>query len=329
VRLGLALPHYDTSLAGAPVTWEGIRSAAGLAEKGGFSSVWVSDHLFLDWSKYGGPPDVQGAFECWTTTTALAASTDRLRIGTLVLNNDLRHPGLVAKMAATLDALSGGRLELGLGAGWYEPEYAAAGIALAQARERIARLGEATEIVTRLLTGEELDFHGSFYSVNGALVRPGPVQKPRPPVWLGGKGDRLLRAAAASADGWNFSWVGSLESYRERARAADAACEQTGRDPATLRRSVGAYVLCGRNDRDVKRRLERLAERGWPRPLPDGKDSARSAIAGTPGEVLEALGRLGELGVEEVVAGLGTVPFEVTDLSDVELVGVEVASALR
>ena len=141
------------------------------------SSVWVSDHLFLDWSKYGGPDTRQGALECWTTMTALAAATSTIRIGSLALCNDFRPPALVAKMAATLDRLSGGRLDLGIGGGWYEPEYRAAGIPFDGAGTRIRRLGESVEIITRLLDGEDLTFKGDHYTIDGAVVRPGPLER--------------------------------------------------------------------------------------------------------------------------------------------------------
>src|ERR687892_877490 len=210
MRLGLALPHYDTSYAGRTVSWSAVRDAALLAERAGFSSVWVSDPLFLDWGKYGGPSTVQGALECWTTLSALAAVTERVRLGSLTLCNDLRNPALVAKMAATLDRLSGGRLDLGMGAGWYEPEFRAAGIPFDPPGTRIRRLGEAAEIVTRLLAGEELIFKGRYYTIAGALARPGPVQEPRPPLWIGGKGGPLPETAAPRPGGGEHSWGGPL-----------------------------------------------------------------------------------------------------------------------
>lgn len=331
MRLGLALPHYDTSLAGRPASWGGVARIARLAEETGFDSVWVSDHLFLDWSKYGGPDDVQGSLECWTTLSALSAVTKRVRIGSLTLCNDLRNPGLLAKMAASLDLLSDGRLDIGIGAGWYEPEFRAAGLKFDPPRVRIGRLGESVEILGRLLAGEELTFKGDHYTIDGALCRPGPRQHPRPPIWIGGKGDLLLETAARVADGWNFSWIGDPGFYRERAAAADAACERTGRDPQDLRRSVGAFVVAGRDDRDVRRRFDRLVER-----TPSGVLTAVSfeefrtrGVVGTIAEVVDVLGRLIEVGVEEVVACTGALPFQVADEDDVALLGTDIAPALR
>ncbi|HEX2295341.1 MAG TPA: LLM class flavin-dependent oxidoreductase [Actinomycetota bacterium] len=335
--LGLALPHYDTSHGNEPVSWDSVRACALAAERSGFHSVWVSDHLFLDWGKYGGPSTRQAALECWTTLTALAASTSEVRVGSLTMCNDFRSPALVAKMAASLDVLSGGRVDVGLGAGWYEPEYRAAGIDFDPPATRIRRLGEAVEVVGRLLAGEELTFEGRHYQIQEAICLPRPQQSPRPPVWIGGKGDLLLRTAARVADGWNFSWIGSYETYEERSRAADAACEKQGRDPASLRRSVGAYVLAGRDDADLKARFERLVERTPEGVFPDRTNASavsweafrESHVTGTVGEVTEQLGRLAALGVEEVVVTAGALPFQVADPDDVELLGAEVAPALK
>lgn len=337
MHLGLALPHYDTSFANEPASWTSVRDCALAAERSGFASVWVSDHLFLDWGKYGGPPTPQASLECWTTMTALAASTSRVRIGSLTLCNDLRSPALLAKMASSLDLLSGGRLDVGLGAGWYEPEYEAAGIPFDSAGTRIRRLGEAAEILGRLLAGEELTFDGDHYQVQEAICLPRPRQEPRPPIWVGGKGDFLLRTAARVADGWNFSWIGSFETYSQRSRAADEACSEQGRDPATLRRSVGAYVLAGRDDADLRARFDRLVQR-----TPEGVFQGRNGgsdvsweafredhVTGTVAEVTDRLGRLSDLGVEEVVVTAGALPFQVADPDDVELLGAEVAPALE
>jgi probable F420-dependent oxidoreductase len=336
MRLGLGLPHYDTSLAGRPVTWQNVQRVARLAEDAGFDSVWVSDHLFLDWGKYGGPSTPQGSLECWTAVAAIAASTKKVRVGTMALCNDFRHPALLAKMAATVDLLSGGRLDVGLGAGWYEPEYQRSGITLERPGVRIERLGEAVEIVTRLLDGEDLIFNGSHYQIDGAVCRPGPHGGQRPPVWIGGKGDRLLRTAARVADGWNMSWLGSIETYRQRAQVATEACEVAGRDPASLRRSVGAYVLVGRDGTDARARFERLVQR-----TPVGvmgtltRDTAvswdefrRDHFAGTAAEVTDRLAPLEQLGVEEIIVSLGTLPFQVADEEDVGQVGA-LAQALR
>ena len=337
MRLGLGLPHYDTSYRGERASWPALQEVATTAERAGFDSVWISDHLFLDWGKYGGPDDEQGSFECWTTLSAIGAVTKDLRLGTLTICNDLRNPALLAKMAASLDLLSGGRLDLGLGAGWYEPEYKAAGIAFDKASTRIKRLGESARLIAELLEGGTVTHDGRFYKAEDARVRPRPKQTPRPPIWIGGKGDLLLDTVATSADGWNFSWLGSIDTYRDRSAAADKACANNNRDPQSLRRSVGAYVLAGTDENDTKRRFERLIERTPPGVLqtPNGgaavswEEFRRDRVAGTVQEVVDRLGELVDLGVEEVIVSLGAVPFQVADLEDVELIGSEIAPALR
>ena len=334
MRFGLALPHYDTSFEGRPATWDGIKRSAQTAEASGFHSVWVSDHFFLDWSKYGGRSDARGSFECWTTLSALAGVTERVRLGSLTLCNDFRNPALFAKMAATLDLLSGGRVDIGLGAGWYEPEYEAAGIAFDRPGIRIERLGEAVEIISRLLEGEVLTYDGRHYKTSDALCRPGPRQEPRPPIWIGGKGDKLLDTVARTADGWNWSWMGSLDTYKDRLTAATKACEHNDRDPVTLRRSVGVYLLAGTDEADAKRRFDRLMDRtpsGVLRGANEGAavswdDFRRDRVAGTVDEVIDRIGALAALGVEEVIVSLGALPFQVADLEDIEFVGTEIAA---
>jgi probable F420-dependent oxidoreductase len=336
MRFGLALPHYDTSLAGRPFEWAALTRVARLAETTGFDSVWVSDHLFLDWSKYGGPDEPQGTPECLMTISALAAVTERVRIGSLALCNDFRNPALLAKMIATLDRLSDGRMDVGMGAGWYEPEYAAAGIEFSPPGDRIRKLGESLQIVTRLLEGEIVDFDGDHYHLKGALCRPIPSQEPRPAVWVGGKGDFLLRTAVRYADGWNYSWIGDFDTYRERAEKATLICEEEGRDPATFRRSAGIYLLAGDDEADLKRRFERLAKRTPPGILkaPNSETGVswdefrKGNLVGTPDEVAQKLGSLAELGVEEVIFSLGSIPFQLGDEEDVAYVGERIIPAL-
>lgn len=337
MRLGLALPHYDTSFAGRPASWESIRRVATTAENSGFDSLWVSDHLFLDWGKYGGPSTAQGSFECWSTMTAVSAVTAKVRIGSLTLCNDLRNPGLLAKMAASLDLLSNGRLDLGLGAGWYEPEYAAAGIPFDKPGTRIERLREAAEIVRALLAGEEVTFEGRYFSLAGAVCRPSPKQQPHPPIWIGGKGDRLLRTVARVADGWNFSWLGSIDTYRERTEALERACAQEQRAPDSVRRSVGVYMIAANDDADGRRRYERLVDRTPPGVLHGSNEGAgvsweqfkERSFSGTVAEVGEKLAELQALGVDEVIVSVGALPFQVSDLEDVELIGTQVGPAIR
>ncbi|MCP5152562.1 MAG: LLM class flavin-dependent oxidoreductase [Ectothiorhodospiraceae bacterium] len=200
-----------------------------LFERMGFDSVWDCDH-FNQTSNETGP-----YFEGWTTLAALAARTERIRVGVLVSCNTFRHPGLLAQMAMTVDHVSNGRLELGIGAGYTEGEHGRFGIELPSPGERRRRFREAVQIVDSLLRNESTTFDGRYYQLKGAYVRPRPIQTPRPPLTLGAHGPMMLRVCAELADTWNS--LGSVEEIAERNRILDQHCADLGRDPASLRRS--------------------------------------------------------------------------------------------
>src|SRR5215218_3869781 len=209
---------------------------------------------------YGGPTERQGTPECWTMLSALAMRTSRVRLGTLVMAVGFRPPALLAKMAATLDQLAEGRLDLGLGAGWNEPEFTENGLPFPRPGERLAMLEESLGVLRALLTDSPTpaSFQGRFYRVEQAPVIPGPVQRPRPPLWVGGKGDRLLGVVARAADGWNVVWSMTPEDYRERLGVLEAACRRAGRPPGEVRRSLGLSTLIGRDADDLVERWRRL-----------------------------------------------------------------------
>ena len=338
MRFGLALPHYDFSLGtgeGAPA-FDGqvVQTWARRAEELGFDSVWVSDHLFLDLAKYGGPAQVHGSMECFTTLAALAVTTERVRLGSLVACNDLRSPVLVAKMAATLDVLSGGRIDVGIGAGWYEPEYRAAGVPFDPPGVRIRRLAEAVQVVGGMLSSVPFSFEGSHYRVQEAWNLPRPVQSPRPPVWVGGKGDRVAGVAGRYADGFNTSWAWTPEAYAGRLEIVERAAGEAGRDPSAIRRSVGLYTLPGTDERDVERRWERYlagSAAGAGGVLSPGSLDVwrRDKLCGTPEAMAQTLEAFAALGVEEVILGFGIVPFQVADPSAPDLFAAEVAPHFR
>ena len=196
----------------------------------GFDSAWVCDH-FIQPSRPTGP-----YFEGWTLLAALATRTKRIRLGVLVSSNTFRHPALLAKEAVTVDHISDGRLEVGIGAGWYVPEHAAFGLDFPAAAKLVGRFREAVEIVDLLLRQEITTYHGRHYQLSEAPNRPPPVQRPRPPFTLGAHGPRMLRIVAKYADTWNS--FGSPDQMLERNAILDEQCRATGRDPATLRRSL-------------------------------------------------------------------------------------------
>lgn len=317
MRLGLALPHYDFSFPdGRPVTWERLRSWGTRAEELGFDSAWLSDHFFLSLARYGGRDEPYGTPEALASLAALATTTSEIRLGTLVLNAGFRHPALVAKAATTIDLLSGGRLDLGLGAGWYEDEYRAFGYDWEDVGGRFDVLEESLVVLGALLEDGPATWDGQRFSLDGAYNRPAPTQRPRPPIWIGGKGGpRLQRLVARHGDGWNTVWAWSPGAYAEKVEELRRTCEQEGRDPATVRLSVGLYLAIGRDQADVRALLERYAER-VPGGLPDVgtlEEWRADRLAGTPDQVLERLGAFAELGVEEVIVAPAAVPFAIHD----------------
>lgn len=324
MRLGLALPQYDYSVAGeSPLRYDTIVEYARTAERAGFDSLWLSDHLFLDLAKYGGPPEPAGVFDPVVTFAALAHEVTRPRFGTLVLLEALRPASVLAKSLAGLDVVCGGRLDVGVGAGWYEPDYRAIGMEMPPARERLARLREAILVLRGLLGGGPCTVDGEFHRAEGAVNRPAAVQQPHPPIVIGGKGDRLLRLVAELADGWNTCWAWTPADYAARAAVLDRACEEVGRDPASVHRSLGLYALVGEDDADLARRFERLGELSPAGVLRDTTLTRwrEGRLVGTVSEVRAQRDRWAELGVGELIVGLGAVPFQVTTLDDVELVG--------
>jgi probable F420-dependent oxidoreductase len=336
VRFGLALPHYDFSLgtsgtSNAAGGWQRVHDWARRAQDLGFDSVWVSDHLFLDLGKYGGPDRAQGSMECFTTLAALATSTERIRLGPLVACNDLRPPAVVAKMVATLDVVSGGRIDVGLGAGWYEPEYRAAGIPFDPPGLRVSRLAEAVQIVSGMLSSVPFSFEGSHYRVEEAWNLPRPVQSPRPPVWVGGKGDRLAALAGRYADGFNSCWAWTPKAYAGRMEIVERAARKAGRDPSAIRRSVGLYTLPGTDESDVARRWERYVASTPPGIAgPLSLDGWRGdKLCGPPGALAETISGFAALGVEEIILSFGIVPFQVADPSAPDLFATQMFPQFR
>jgi probable F420-dependent oxidoreductase len=321
VRIGLALPQYDYSVPGEdPLRWETIARVAQRAEALGFDSVWLSDHLFLDLAKYGGSSRRFGAFEPIVTLAALSRVTHRVRLGTLVLCEALRPATVLAKALASLDAVSGGRLDVGLGAGWYEPEYEAIAMKMPGPGERLLRLAEVLDVLRGLLGGGPFTYTGTWQQATAARNLPPAVQAPHPPLIVGGKGDRLLALAAEKADGWNTCWSWTPDDYAARAAVLDAACERIGRDPATITRTLGLTTLVGDSDADVARRFDRWRATGPPGVL-DGQeldDWRGGRLVGTVEEVREQVAGWARLGVAEIIVGLGPVPFSLIAEDDIE-----------
>jgi F420-dependent oxidoreductase-like protein len=214
--------------------WETLVDRWRLVETLGFDSIWDFDHL-------NQPSRPEGPYlEAWTVLAGLAVHTRRVRMGVLVSCNTFRPPALLAKMALTVDHMSGGRLDVGLGAGWFVPEHDAFGIDFPRPGERVTRFREAVEIVDRLLRQERTTYEGRYYRLRDAVCLPRPVQAPRPPLMLAGHGPRMLRIIAELGDGWNS--FGTPAEIRERNAILDEHCRAIGRDPGTLVRSLYGWA---------------------------------------------------------------------------------------
>lgn len=221
LRVGIQTP--------ATRTWPEMVALWQRVEALGYDSCWLPDH-FVPPFRPEGP-----LMEAWTLLAALATATERVRLGILVSCNTFRHPPLLAKQAVTVDHVSGGRLELGLGAGWFAPEHKMFGLPLPGPRELVDRFREAVEVVDLLLRQDVTSFDGAHYRLREAPFRPAPLQQPRPPLTLGAHGPRMMRIVARYADRWNSN--GAVAEMRERNGLLDDQCAAIGRDPATILRS--------------------------------------------------------------------------------------------
>jgi F420-dependent oxidoreductase-like protein len=283
-------------------TYDDQLAVARLAEELGFDAYFRSDHYLGFFSDDGRP----GPTDAWTTLAGLARDTTRLRLGTLVSPVTFRLPGPLAIAVAQIDAMSGGRVELGLGAGWNDREHAAYGIPFPATKERFDRLEEQLAIITGLWAtpeGEHFSFAGVHYSLDDSPALPKPVQRPGPPVVIGGFGPtRTPNLAARYASEFNVAFA-PPEQFPEIAGRVHAACEAIGRDPATLPTSIANTVVCGADEAEVARRAAAIGR--------DVETARMAHLAGTPAEVIERIGVYRDAGAE-------TVYLQVLDLHDLD-----------
>ena len=279
VKFGLFFPQVG-------VPFPLFRERAQLAERLGYDAIFVVDHM---WSR--GLPDTDH-LEAWTLMTAVATTTERIRIGALVLCNSYRHPALLAKMASSLDVISQGRLVLGLGAGWMDEEYRAYGYPFPRPRVRVEQLEEGVEIIKRLFTEPRATYTGKYYSIEDAVNHPKPVQQPHPPILIGGGGERfLLRVAARHADIWNCPNNHATELPRRLAALRDH-CAAVGRPADEIEISEQCVVVLGRTADDFRQQWA-FAKQTIGRVF----DLDKTAFRGTPEEVADQLRRRVEQGV--------------------------------
>ncbi len=235
-------PTFGIQVADDGMRWPELLEIFKAAEDCGFESAWTPDH-YVTTPDAVLPDPKSDLLDGWLVLGALAQATSRIRLGPLVTGNLFRHPAVLAKMGATLDHISGGRLEFGIGAGWFEFEHTALGLPFPRPGERLRRLEEAIQVVKALWTQDEATFQGEFYTLNAAPAMPKPVQKPWPPIVIGAQGEKVaLRIVAQHADHWNT--YTSVDRIGKKVQAFEAHCAAVGRDPGEVKRSlmIPAYL---------------------------------------------------------------------------------------
>jgi F420-dependent oxidoreductase-like protein len=290
-----------------------LRRVATTAEDLGFDAFFRSDHFL----KMGNVSGLPGPTDSWATLAALAVETSRIRLGTLVTSATFRLPGPLAVTIAQVDEMSGGRVEFGLGAGWFEAEHRAYGVPFPPLGERFDRLAEQLAIITGLWEtpeGQTFSFDGTYYQVDNSPALPKPTQRPRPPVIIGGGGPRRTPALAARyANEFNAAFVSPGDAAAAYGRVVEA-CQRAGREPSSMSFSGAQVVCCGKDEAELRRRSDAIGR--------ELSDLRENGLAGTPSEVVDKIG-------EFAAAGATTMYLQVLDLDDLghlEVIAAEVLS---
>ncbi|MGH3360310.1 MAG: LLM class F420-dependent oxidoreductase [Nocardioidaceae bacterium] len=295
-------------------TYDDLARVALAAESLGFGAFFRSDH-YLGMGTDGLP----GSTDAWTTLAGLARETSTIRLGTLMTSATFRLPGPLAISVAQVDQMSGGRAELGIGAGWFEEEHRAYGIPFPSTRERFDRLEESLAVITGLWEtplGERFSYDGRHFPVADSPALPKPTQSPRPPVLIGGKGARRTPALAARyADEFNLPFM-ALDETRAQIDRVREACQSIGRDPDSLTYSSALVVCCGADDAEVRKRADRIGR--------DPDELRGNGLAGTPAEVVDRIGAFGEQGSQRIYLQV----LDLDDLDQLELIAHDVAPQL-
>ena len=299
-------------------SYEDIRDLGKLAEQVGFNSLWCSDHLFLDANS-----EDKNCLDPWTVLAGLAVETTTLRLGTLVTCVSFRTPQMLARIAAAVDSMSGGRVDFGIGAGWKQLEYEAYGIPFPSARERVDRFEEALEIVTRMWIEARPSFQGSYYQIENAFMSPKPAQTPHPPIWVGGAQPRVLGLASRFAQGLNVGGFPPVERYSEVLDSLKVACQKTGRDYDSIKKSHFTGVAIASNEAGVNALASDIArDRGV---SVDELRSSYRGVIGTPDQVAEYLTPFVDMGAEQFML---VFPYQ-REAESVQLVADQVLPRLR
>jgi F420-dependent oxidoreductase-like protein len=318
MRFGTFVPQgWKGDQNGIPVEeqWDRIQRFANLIEDSGYDSIWVYDHFHTH-------PVVtqESTFDAWTLMAALAAVTTRARLGQMCTCALYRPPSLLAKMAANIDVISGGRLDVGIGAGWSKGEFEAYGYRFPPAGERLDMLEEAVQVLVAMWTQDEAGFQGEHYTVDGAINRPRPIQKPHPPLWISGGGEkRTLRIVAEHGDFANFG--DNIEEFRHKSRVLAGHCEAVGRPYAEIGRTIHRMSVIGRDEADLRRKLDIAAGRRSCSP----EEFAEEHFAVTVSQAVEEMGEFVDEGCVEMILYF----YDMGEADSLELFASDVIPQLR
>ena len=314
--------HRDTPLY-EKIDWRMTKELVLNAEAFGYDNIWMPDHLQL-----GREGEI---FEIWTLLGAFVTLTDRIGLGTLCMANTFRYPSILAKMAATLDCISGGRMLLGIGTGWNPVEHSGYGIPLPRPGERIDRLREAIILMKRMWSNDGLGatFDGKYYTIENAICKPSPVQPGGPPVIVGAVQPRALRLAAKLGDGWNIGDDPTPDFYNMKLNEVHSYCDRSGRNRESLAKTIDMHVIIGKNEKDHKEKVSLLRKQavsdeiGSLQLIPG--DILENCISGTPERCIAKIKQFTSLGVTQFMLWFLDVPSS----DSLELFAREVMPAFR
>lgn len=320
MEFGAFVPQgWRMDLVGVPVgeQWPTMLATAHKIEDLGYDTAWVYDHFHTVPHATQEP-----TYECWTLMAALAASTSRVRLGQMCTCSSYRNPAYLAKVASSVDVISGGRLEFAVGAGWYEQEYLAYGYEYPSDGVRLAQLDEAVQIIKKMWTEDEATFAGKHYSVRGAINRPKPLQEPHPPLWIAGGGERkTLRLVARYGD--NSNTAGTVETFRRKNEIIDRHCSDLGRDPSEIGRTTHLLITVAETKAALTSVVERVASQIG-RPVEKFLASTQT-VAGTTQQVIDRLGEFKDAGCAHTIGYFGDAVWG----ESIEVFATEVMPALR
>lgn len=302
--------------------WDTMTRVTRTLETSGFESAWVFDHFHTV-----PHPTQEPTYEAWSLMAALAAATDEIRLGQMCTCNSYRPPAYLAHVAASIDVISRGRLEMGIGAGWYEHEFRAHGYEFPQPSVRIGQLAEGVEIMRRMWTQDEASFEGEYYTVDGAICRPKPLQQPHIPFWVAGGGEQLtLRVAARYASYTNFG--GDPDTFAHKSEVLAGHCDDLGTDYDAITRSMNIGVVCAPTEGEAMERIDEIVGRLRPVVDEDRLEGFVSTVrerSGPPDKIVEHLRPYADLGMDYVIVRFPDAAYET---SGIELFGKEVVGAL-